>query len=690
MRLITLGLLPFVVSAATTALYGPFPSDAWTVADTTQKTGLRVNLPLPDCNTQVTACKELNLLNQLDGFSVWPRVAVQFSGPVDLSTVANGIFVVSATGSRKLALDQVEFDPATNTVYGKPASVLDQGTRYAVIVTNAVTDRAGVPVAADPAFQTCLKASNAYCSALASLVATVFQPVVCASLFTTMSATDWLESARTVIANTPPATALLTPQSTFPIATLTTFLLHEQTGANPTRFTDIALPVTSGLLAGLDRIVIGTYQSPNYLQSDQTIAPGPTPAHYATVPPNNTIYFNALLPGTAKPAGGFPVVIFGHGFGDSRWGGPTAVAPTLAKNRFAVIAINAVGHGFGPLSTVSFTDNTGKTVTIPAGGRGVDVNGDGSIDSEEGCAIIQPVAIGLRDCFRQTVVDIMQLAHAIRAGIDLDGDGTPDLDASHIYYAGESLGAMYGTVFTALEPTVRAAMLNVGGGSTVDIARWSPSYRDLAIEMLATRTPELLNRRDSFDEDYVQSGQPPHVVRTAGAMPIQNVFENLEWLSMQGDPMAFAPHLSLEPLTGTAARPVLWQFARADRTMPNPATANLIKAAGGLSSTWEYRHDLARAKAPDLPLNPHAYLALFVSLDGSGTIPIPGLDGLSITLDAQQQMAGFFAADGTAIPNPNLLSPFIFGFPVFQQPAALPTDFGYADFSAFRRVSILR
>jgi pimeloyl-ACP methyl ester carboxylesterase len=647
---------------------------------------LRVNLPVPDCKVQVTACKEVALLNQLDGFSVRARLAVQFSAPVDLTTVASGIFLVATDSWKRVTLDQVEFDPATNTLYGKPASVLDQGKRYAVIVTSAVTDRAGVPVAADPAFQACLKATDAYCSALASAVAGVSQPVVDGSLFTTMSATNWLEQARTVVANTPPGTALLTPQSTFPIETLKTFVLHEQTGANPTRFSDVVLPITSGLLAGLDRIVIGSYQSPNYLQPDQTIAPGPTGvAHDPQTAPHltNTIYFNALLPpASKKPPAGYPVVIFGHGFGDSRWGGPTAVAPTLANNGFAVIAINAVGHGFGPLSTVSFTDNTanGKTVTIPAGGRGVDVNGDGSIDSEEGCALIAPVAIGLRDCFRQTVVDIMQLAHAIRTGIDLDGDGTPDLDASHIYYAGESLGAMYGTVFTALEPSVRAAMLNVGGGSTIDIARWSPSYRDLTIEMLATRVPELLNRHNSYNEDYVLPGQAPHAVRVPGALAIQNVFESLEWLSMQGDPLAFAPHVGV---------PVLWQFARADRTMPNPATANLIKAANGLGSTWEYRHHLARAKAPDLPLNPHPFLALFVSLDG-GAIQLPGLDGLSITLDAQQQMAGFFKSDGTAIPNANGLSQLIFGFPVFEQPATLPTDFGYADFYAVRRVPILR
>ena len=140
-------------------------------------------------------------------------------------------------------------------------------------------------------------------SALASALAPLSQPVVDASLFTTMSATNWLEQARTTVANTPPATALLTPQSTFPIGTLATFVLHEQTGANTTRFSDIALPITSSLLAGLDRIVIGTFQSPNFLQSDQTIAPGPTGS--VSVPTTvlralNTIYFNALLPPATK------------------------------------------------------------------------------------------------------------------------------------------------------------------------------------------------------------------------------------------------------------------------------------------------------------------------------------------------------------------------------------------------------
>jgi len=442
------------------------------------------------------------------------------------------------------------------------------------------------------------------------------------------------------------------------------------------QFTDLSLPVTSTLLTGVDRLVIGSYESPSFLEADQSIRNVPTLPQLA-VPDNvNQVYFNALLPSTPKPASGYPVVIFGHGFGDSRFGGPTAVAPTLARAGFAVIAINAVGHGFGPLSTVTFVDNSGKSTTLPAGGRSMDLNGDGLIDAEEGCTLLTPVAYGTRDCFRQTAVDLMQLARVIRLGLDLDGDGKPDLDASRIYYGGQSLGAIYGTMFTAVEPTVRAAALNVGGGSIVDIARWSPSYRGLTTETLAVRVPPLLNQGASYNEDYVLPGLPVKTTTVAGAIPIQNVFESLDWLSMTGDPMAFAPHLKVSPLPGLHARPVLMQFARGDMTVPNPTNSALVTAAGMQSSTWLYRHDLAMAKAPDLPLNPHPYLVLFVSLNGS-TIQLPGLTGLSISLDAQQQIAGFVAADGTTIPDPNSLSTLLLGIKVFEIPTVLPQDLGY-------------
>ena len=685
--------------AATTVVFdpsrpdaGPFPTDFLTVPDAGQKTGSHVQLPPTDCSAEATACVESRLLQQLDGFSLRTRMHVRFSAAVNTDTLRSGIFLVALDNLTAeepgihhpgdvIRINQVVYDPAGNTVYAKPDSVLDQHRRYALVATDAVQDTAGSPVVADPAYLSCLMGSSDYCGRLAAAVITAQaaaapHQIVGASLFTTMSATAWLEASRAILPNISPAPALLMPQSAFRLADFSGIVLHEQTGANPSRFTDYSFPLPAALLMGLDRMVIGSFQSPQFLQADQTIQAAPTLAALSVPAATNQVYFNALLPSAPKPDAGYPVVIFCHGFGDSRFGGPTAVAPALARSGFATIAINAVGHGFGPESTITFVDPGGNGISIPAGGRGVDVNGDGVIEPIEGCALVAPVALGLRDCFRQTVTDLLQLVQVIRAGLDLDGDGRPDLDAQHIYYAGQSLGAMYGTMLTALEPGVRAAALNVGGATVVDIARWSPAYRPLAAASLGLRMPPLLNQGNDYREDYVLPDQPVKVVNTAGAIAIQNVFENLEWLGMQGDPAAFAPHLKVSPLPGTAPRPVLMQFARGDETVPNPANSVLIRAAGMEQSTWVYRHDLARAKSPDLPENPHPFLVLFLGLDG-GTVQLPSLAGLAISLDAQQQVAGFLMSDGIAIPNPNVLAPLLLGFPVFEIPAALPQDLGF-------------
>jgi dienelactone hydrolase len=697
--LLVLLLAPTLMGAATTVLFdpstpgiGPFPTDFLTVPDPFQKTRLRLNLPLPDCNSEYTACQEVGLLEQMDGFSLRARARVRFSAPVTTATLRDGIFFVALdsltteeTGVHKpgdrIPINQVVFDPATNTVYAKPDLVFDQHRRYALVVTDAVKDSSGASVVPDPAYQACARGGTPYCDTLSGAMATInlaARGVVAASVFTTMSATAWLEHARKILDYVPPAVMLALPQSSFAVSTLTGVTLHEQIGDNPSRFADISLPLDASLLAGLGRIVIGSFTSPNFLEGDQTIRPGPTLPDLEVPEDSNRISFNALLPSLPKPPSGYPVVIFGHGFGDSRFGGPTAVSPALARAGLAVIAINAVGHGFGPESTVTFVDANGNRTTLNAGGRSIDINGDGVIEANEGCALVTPVAYGTRDCFRQTVVDLMQLVRAIRQGIDLDGDGKPDLDPNRIYYAGQSLGAIYGTMLTAVEPNVRSAALNVGGATTVDIARWSPSYRDISTSVLGLRIPSLLNKGAGYDEDYVLPDQPVKVTTVPGALAIQDVFERLEWLGMQGDPVAFAPHLKLTPLPGIAGtRPMLVQFARGDQTVPNPANTLLVRAAGLNSNTWLYRHDLARARAPDLPANPHPYLVLFVSLNG-GTIQLPGLSGLAISLDAQGQIAGFLAADGATIPDPNVISKLLLGIPVFEVPSTLPVDLGFA------------
>ena len=51
---------------------GPFPSNRFTVADSSHNTGLRVNLPLPDCQARPSDCDDLNVINTLDGFNLSP------------------------------------------------------------------------------------------------------------------------------------------------------------------------------------------------------------------------------------------------------------------------------------------------------------------------------------------------------------------------------------------------------------------------------------------------------------------------------------------------------------------------------------------------------------------------------------------------------------------------------------------
>ncbi len=662
---------------------GPFPTDFLTVPDSAQITGRRVNLPLPDCGAQPSLCAELSLINQLDGFNVQPRVRVTFSGPVDPATLPNGIFFVALDNLTSdeaglqqpgdhVAINELVWDPATNTAYAKPADALDQHRRYALVVTDAVHDPKGNPVAADPAFTACLLASDDYCTSVAQATAGVSGNVVAASVFTTLSATRWLESARAQLQTTPASVTLPAGQNVFPISGIGSLVANFQTG--PNRFTNITFPLDqfSALLTGLGSLAFASYSSPQFLNSQQTIDPSPSGADVTLPAANAQIYFHVYLPGSPPPAAGYPVVIFGHGFGDSSFGGPTIVSPALAASGFATIAINAVGHGFGPQSNVVITDKSGNATMLLSGGRGVDLNGDGTIDATEGCVILSPSPIGMRDCFRQTAVDLMQLVRVIQAGVDLNGDGIPDLDANRIYYVGQSLGSLYGTMLNAVEPAVRAAVLNVGGGSVVDIARWSPAYQSIAVGILSGQTPPLLPPGASFADDYPFPNQPALTDNVAGTVDIQNAEELWEWLDNQGDPIAYAPHLARTTLPGVPAKSVLFQIARTDRTMPNPASSDLIRAAGMAQSTWIYRHDEAQAQlGGQLPLDPHPFLALFLSLDN---ISLPSINALFIGLAAQGQAAGFFASDGATMPDPNQSLP---GFHFFEIPASLPDNLGF-------------
>ena len=361
-----------------------------------------------------------------------------------------------------------------------------------------------------------------------------------------------------------------------------------------------------------------------------------------------------FLPAGAKPANGWPVAIFGHGFGDSMYGAPWVVASTLASQGIASASINVVGHGGGPLGTLNVLRAAALPVVIPAGGRGIDQDGNGTIDSTEGSSAAPPRAvISSRDGLRQTVADLMQLVREIEVGLDVDGDGTADLDAQRIYYAGQSFGGIYGTMLLGVEPSIKAGVPNVPGGSIIEIVRLSPVFRPLGGIALASRIPSLINVSGiTFNENIPLRDLPPVINTVAGAMDIQKVFDWDQWVQQPGNPVSYAAQIRKHPLPGAAAKPVLIQFAKGDMTVPNPTASAILRAGDLTDRTTFFRNDLAFALNPAVGKNPHTFLT---------NVANPA--GAPYAIGAQLQIATFFASNGAVVIDPDGAGP-IFEVPI--------------------------
>ena len=579
---------------------GPFPTDALTVPDAAQKTRRRVNLPMPDCTARRSDCLDSTAVNEFDGFSILPRVRVRFSGPIDVNTLRDGIFLLALDNltdeeygvhraATAVPINQVVYDPDTHTAYAKPDNVLDQHRRYALMVTDAVRDRVGDAVGPGPEFLRCIgePARSEYCGELASLTRMLnavggrfgaARRVVALSVFTTMSTSDWMEKARDTLNSTSPMLRIAQPRSAFEIGDIASMVLRQQSRANPMEFLpDFPVPLIS--LSGVIRVVFGSYWSPTFLDQRQHISVTPTGEFVSVPSASEEIQFHVWVPSSPKPRFGYPVLIAMGGITTHRFE-TTGIVSVFASEGYAVVQLNAYGHGRGPEGKLLITENNGAVTGLPAGGRGVDVDGNGVFDVIEGFYDVAG-STGARDGQRQTVLDLIQLTRAIRVGIDLDSDGFPDLDPTQIYYIGQSQGAIHGTILSALEPSISAAVLTVPGGPLVDVLRWTTLgfARSLLTASLAARVPAVTNMTTGQQHNYVLRHQPVKVNDIPGAIDVQNVIEMMEWIQVPGDPIAYAPHLRASTLPGVPLRRVLFQHARDDTWIPNPQGSALLRAA---------------------------------------------------------------------------------------------------------------
>ena len=623
--LLTLLVALVVPASATAAAPRIFPSDTFTVKDAKQVTGRRVRLRGPSCSARPSDCNDRKLLNRLDGFDLDPRVEVRFDNRVDVSKVTPSTFYLQRVGGGpRIGVNRLVFSPARNALYAQPRDLLLESTRYRIVVGRAIGGRRAT------------------------------------TRFTTMTATAALRRMRgqlddgsaydaAGIAQDQRGLNFVRPgglRTVFPAAGVVRIRRFNDVGRGPLK--EEVVPNVAVANAGT--YAFGSFLSPSWLNGSRVIPQVPT-KQASRVRGREQVGFTLIVPAGSKPAGGWPVAVFGPGITRSKYDLFLA-ADENASRGIATASIDPAGHAFGPRSDAAVDSLTTGPVRFSGFGRGVDLDSDGEITNQEGVrAAGSPdprASLGLRDGLRQTALDNMAFVRAIGRGVDVDGDGSTDLRRDRVSYYAQSLGGIYGTMLMGTDQLVPAGLLNVPGGPILDIARQAPGFRDLVATELKNRTPSLLNGgREGFTESTPRYVEPPVTRPARGAVPIQDVGATSNWLNRPGSPEAFAPLLRLRPAPGVPVKRVAYQIAFGDQTVPNPTSATLLRAGKLFDVTTFYRND----RTPTASRNPHGFL-----LD-------PTVAGRNL---GQRQVVEFLASEGNSIIDPDG------GATVFETPVADP------------------
>jgi len=663
-----------------------FPDNAFTVADSSQLSGRRVNFRIgvdypvvggvvqSSCNTaDYSICDAYAELNTLDGFDLQPRVVVPFNGAIALGSVnASDLFLTTDKGAFVGGFRQLTFDPSTDTLYGISDRFLQEDATYRIHVTQGIRDAAGHPIDA--------------CSG------------ICVVRFTTRTASGELVGMRRAMDRSlsDPLNAYV--QAGFPNASTSTSgrkITFVQNGkadvflaasvapsvANPlngiTRTDQVkADPTATGAFqsaavpnlinpASAGYFAFGSFLSPRYQYASASghqdnpygVSDGHTDGEIPPGPSTQTpVPFGAdrlgVIVATPNPqtfAPPWPAAIYGPGFTRSKYD-LFVTADYNASLGIVTLATDPAGHGFGSQSTTTVTSN-GTPTTFLSYGRGRDLDGDGVIgdglnDGVGPTGHFQPNGTelpsrkpidGLESGLVQTTVDDMALGRSLVAGLDIPGIGTNLVDRSRIMYYGLSFGGIYGTMLMGTDPLFHQGLLNVPGGPIVDIARLSSFRGDLAATLGRSR-PSLLNGGpglDGFTEDLPLRNDPSRVMTHKGAAALQELFADTNWYDRNGSPETFAPRFRLRPDAAWAHNPknFVFQTAYADGTTTDPAAATIYRAGALFDRVVFYRND----KTPTYSSDPHGWLA------------DPTLAGRT---SGEQQLATFLSTGMLVNPNP--------------------------------------
>jgi hypothetical protein len=588
----------------------PYPTDLF-FAGSTDGT-----LNIPPSAGQGTLTPIQSAVNALDGFSTTAVIRERFSMPLDADSLgAAGVHLIQVdidNSSKRVVRARKELEFGEDFTAGVASDSGSNGTileirplkplvpstgqsdvGYLVVLTNAIKSGNGRPARPDRDFAVIAAAlAGPGCRVIADpslrdICVTVgshrrvalqrdidWRDTILTFSFTTGSTVDTLKA----IADSPVTTAR-------PISLVSTGLV--------TKDVDAALPGHATLFKGTIQI---PYYSTRPTQTNPT-APlttawkgGPSPldasstflTRFNPLPvATETISIPILVAvpnaasagGGRKPAAGWPVMIYQHGLTRNRLDAIN-VADTFADagsdpsaqgaQGYVVVAIDLPLHGITDPTNAFYDAPNERTFNLDLVNNDTLAPGpDGKIDPTGTFFINIPSMLTTRDNLRQGAADLLTLLRSL-PGLDLDGDGLPDINPKRIHFVGQSLGAIVGGVFLGTPGTteVRTAGLANPGGELVPTVFDSPSFG-----------PQLTAQLGA--QQGIQAGTTAFAEFVRDA---QNVID-------AGDPDNYI-------LAACTSHPVLIQqvvgggvLANGEKSLPdqvilNSATQRLIDAAG--------------------------------------------------------------------------------------------------------------
>lgn len=575
----------------------PFPNDLFFARDERGVEKIRIG-GLDSLMSRYTGVISQAFL-QMDGFGTSSTIIFRFDGPLDEASLPAGpadtaragasVFLLNLEVGERVPID-LRYDEARRALDLIPpmGAPLSPKTRYAAVVTRRVrgvhpdTGDEG-PVAPsetmsaildperDPAADAPLtRARELYAGPLRKILALPdirsIDDLAAVTVFTTQSTTDVLVAIQGQLPDAPlpeirfdriwsteaDLDGLLgRPEQELPGLDNPGGVAHGNirlaaTGTYTTVWYKSPLAAEAPIPRALTRLLTGIHDDGRFILADGE----PVPQGARDVP------FAVTLP-HAPPAGmeAYPVAIYQHGLGGAR-ADLFGVANTLCGAGYVVVAIDAVGQGARYSAVDEVHNFTGE---LGPDGFPDESSLSLSLGIFEGFLGI----ISMRDNFRQSVVDLMQLVRCLRdPAADLEAIGSPKLAPDQIAYVGKSLGTLLGVPFLALEPAVRAGVLSVGGGGLGNaLFTDSPAVAGPAFPVLSILFGMPDWCPDRFD-------------------PLINLAHAIV---EPGDPLSFARHVIHEPFALEAGGPgppksVLMTEVLDDEFIPNASTENLALA----------------------------------------------------------------------------------------------------------------